>query len=80
MLILPVQRCSTGLRLVLRASLLEGPTTSTIYLDYNPSRDPLRLDSLSSWTQRLTPPFCYDYFMLIIRLLARGLDGMRHST
>jgi hypothetical protein len=66
-------------------------TTSIIHLDCNPSRDRLRLDgfinrsrlsgySLNAWTRGLVPPFCYDCFMLIIRLVARGLDGTRHSA
>jgi hypothetical protein len=72
-------------------SLCTRSTISTSCLDYNPSQDRLQLDAfidcsstssylLNARTQGLAPPFCYDYFMLTIWLLARGFDATRHSA
>jgi hypothetical protein len=66
-------------------------TTSTTCLGYNPSRDRFRLDGfidcsytsgylLYAWARGLVPPFCNDYFMTIIWLLAREFDVTRHSA
>jgi hypothetical protein len=80
--------CWRGLDTMIRSLLVYDwfytcSTTSTTCLDYNPSRDRFQLDGfidcsctggylLHAWALGLAPPFCYDYLMLIIWLLARG--------